>query len=64
MVKVERKDTKPHDPYPAAIHWSVSGKVAKIDTAIDASGYPKPRCFTDMDGDEWEESPDEHRKRW
>ena len=29
----------------AAIHSSVSGKVAKIDTIVDASGYAKPAIF-------------------
>ena len=42
----------------APIHSSVSGKVAKIDTIIDASGYPKPAVFIDVEGDEWEESID------
>ena len=42
----------------AAIHSSVSGKVAKIDTIVDASGYAKPAIFIDVEGDEWEESID------
>lgn len=42
----------------APIHSSVSGKVAKVDSFIDASGYPKPAIFIDVDGDEWEESID------
>ncbi|NDW12791.1 electron transport complex subunit RsxC [Bacteroides sp. 214] len=42
----------------AAIHSSVSGKVAKVDSIIDASGYPKPAIFIDVEGDEWEESID------
>ena len=40
----------------AAIFSSVSGKVAKIDSIIDASGYRKPAIFIDVIGDEWEES--------
>ena len=40
----------------AAIHSSVSGKVAKIDTIVDASGYAKPAIFIDGEGDEWEET--------
>ncbi|NDV60631.1 electron transport complex subunit RsxC [Bacteroides sp. 519] len=42
----------------APIHSSVSGKVAKVDSIIDASGYPKPAIFIDVEGDEWEESID------
>lgn len=42
----------------AAIHSSVSGKVAKVDSIIDASGYSKPAIFIDVEGDEWEESID------
>lgn len=42
----------------ANIHSSVSGKVNKIDNVLDASGYPKPAIFIDVDGDEWEESID------
>ena len=35
----------------AAIFSSVSGKVAKIDEVIDASGYRKPAIFIDVEGD-------------
>ena len=42
----------------ANIHSSVSGKVAKIDTVVDASGYRKPAIVIDVEGDEWEESID------
>ena len=42
----------------APIHSSVSGIVAKIDSAIDATGYRKPAIFIDVEGDEWEESID------
>lgn len=42
----------------ANIHSSVSGKVAKIDGAVDASGYKRPAVFIDVEGDEWEESID------
>lgn len=42
----------------ANIHSSVSGKVNKIDTAIDASGYKRAAIYIDVDGDEWEESID------
>ena len=46
----------------AAIFSSVSGTVAKIDTAIDATGYRKPCIFIDVEGDEWEESIDRSDK--
>lgn len=42
----------------ANIHSSVSGKVSKIDTVLDTSGYRKPAIFIDVEGDEWEESID------
>ena len=42
----------------ANIHSSVSGKVVKIDTAVDASGYKRPAIFINVEGDEWEESID------
>jgi electron transport complex protein RnfC len=42
----------------AAVHASVSGKVAKIDSIVDAGGYAKPAIFIDVDGDEWEEHID------
>ena len=58
VVKVGTKIAEPGGFVSAAIHSSVSGKVAKIDTVIDASGYPKPAIFIDVDGDEWEESID------
>ncbi|MEG2066618.1 MAG: electron transport complex subunit RsxC [Tannerellaceae bacterium] len=42
----------------ANIHSSVSGKVTKIDNALDASGYKRPAIFIDVEGDEWEETID------
>lgn len=42
----------------APVHSSVSGKVSKIDSIVDASGYAKPAVFIDVEGDEWEESVD------
>ena len=38
------------------IHASVSGKVNKIDEAVDVSGYKKPAIFIDTAGDEWMET--------
>jgi len=46
----------------APIFSSVSGTVAKIDTAVDATGYRKPCIFIDVEGDEWEESIDRSDK--
>ena len=42
----------------AKIYSSVSGKINKIDNAIDASGYKRPAIYIDVEGDEWEESID------
>lgn len=46
----------------ANIHSSVSGKVNKIDNALDASGYRRPAIYIDVEGDEWEESIDRSEK--
>jgi electron transport complex protein RnfC len=35
------------------IHSSVSGKVTKIDTIIDTSGYKQPAVYITVEGDEW-----------
>ncbi|MCG8532675.1 MAG: RnfABCDGE type electron transport complex subunit C, partial [Desulfovibrionales bacterium] len=40
----------------ANVHSSVSGKVFKIDSVMDASGYKRPAVIINVDGDEWEES--------
>ncbi len=42
----------------ANIHSSVSGKVIKIDSVMDSSGYKKQSIIIQVDGDEWEESID------
>ena len=42
----------------APIYSSVSGKVAKIDSVFDASGYRKPAIIVSVEGDEWEDSID------
>jgi electron transport complex protein RnfC len=42
----------------ANIHSSVSGKVAKIDTLPDISGYKQTNIIIDVEGDEWMESID------
>ncbi|MDR1500202.1 MAG: electron transport complex subunit RsxC [Tannerellaceae bacterium] len=42
----------------AAVHSSVSGKVNKIDNALDASGYRRPAIYIDVEDDVWEEDID------
>ncbi|MDE7378937.1 MAG: electron transport complex subunit RsxC [Paraprevotella sp.] len=42
----------------APVYSSVSGKVAKVDAIVDASGYRRPAIFVDVEGDEWDESID------
>lgn len=42
----------------APIFSSVSGTVAKVDMATDASGYQKPAIFINVEGDEWEDTID------
>lgn len=37
----------------AFIHSSVSGKVNKIDTVIDSTGYRQTAVYIDVEGDEW-----------
>lgn len=46
----------------APVYSSVSGKVAKVDYTIDATGYRVPAIFIDVEGDEWEESIDRSDK--
>ena len=40
------------------IHSSVSGKVAKIDDVMDASGYKKKAVVISVEGDQWEQGID------
>jgi electron transport complex protein RnfC len=40
------------------IHSSVSGKVNKVDSVPDTTGYKQTSIFIDVEGDEWEESID------
>ncbi|HUX57409.1 MAG TPA: electron transport complex subunit RsxC [Bacteroidales bacterium] len=42
----------------ANIHSSVSGRVNKIDTVIDTTGYKQVAVFIDVEGDEWMETID------
>ena len=57
-VKVGTKIAEAGGFVSAAIFSSVSGKVNKIDSVVDASGYRKPAIFIDVEGDEWEETID------
>ncbi len=42
----------------ANIHSSVSGKVKKIDKALDGSGFQRDAIIITVDGDKWDESID------
>ncbi|MCR5850704.1 MAG: electron transport complex subunit RsxC [Bacteroidaceae bacterium] len=42
----------------APIYSSVSGKVSKVDVALDASGTRRMAVYVDVEGDEWEETID------
>ena len=42
----------------ANVHSSVSGKVVKIDKALDASGYKRDAIFINVVGDDWVETID------
>lgn len=53
-VKVGQLIAKSGGFVSANIHASVSGKVAKVDLALDASGYNKQGIFIEVEGDEWE----------
>jgi electron transport complex protein RnfC len=46
----------------ANVHSPVSGKVAKIDEIVDASGYKKSAIVIDVEGDEWETTIDRSEK--
>jgi electron transport complex protein RnfC len=42
----------------SSVHASVSGKVSRIEEAMDISGYRRPAVFIDAEGDEWAEGID------
>ncbi len=42
----------------ANTHSPVSGKILKIDSIIDGSGYKRPAAFIEVEGDIWEDSID------
>lgn len=58
IVKTGQLIAKGESFISANVHSPVSGKVAKIDDVIDASGYKRQAVFIDVEGDEWEESID------
>lgn len=59
IVKVGTVIAKSGGFISANIHSSVSGKVTKIDSVFDASGYKRPAIFIAVDGeDTWEEGID------
>ena len=51
LVKVGTLLAKAGGFVSANIHSSVSGKVNKIDNALDASGYKRPAIYIDVEGD-------------
>lgn len=58
VVKVGTQIAQPGGFVSASIFSSVSGKIDKIDEAVDASGYRKPAIYINVEGDEWEENID------
>ncbi|WP_085536688.1 electron transport complex subunit RsxC [Massilibacteroides vaginae] len=62
VVKAGTLIAKPSGFVSANIHSPVSGKINKIDAAIDASGYKRTAIYIDVEGDEWEESIDKSDK--
>lgn len=42
----------------ANVHASVSGKVAKVDVQLDATGYRRQSVYINVEGDEWLETID------
>ncbi len=57
-VKVGQLIAKSSGFVSANIHSSVSGKVIKIDSVVDSSGYKKQSIIIDVEGDEWFEEID------
>ena len=51
LVKVGTLVAKAGGFVSANIHSSVSGKVNKIDNALDSSGYKRPAIYIDVEGD-------------
>ena len=59
MVKTGQLIAKGESFISAHVHSPVSGKVAKVDDVIDASGYKRQAVFIDVIGDDWEETIDQ-----
>ena len=58
MVKVGQLLAEAGGFISTPIHSPVSGKVFKIDNAIDSTGYKRPSIIINVEGDEWDESID------
>jgi len=58
QVKVGDVIAKSEGFVSANIHSSVSGTIAKIDNALDPSGFRKPCVIINVEGDEWNENID------
>ncbi len=58
LVKVGQLIAKGESFISANLHSPVSGKVLKLDDAMDASGYRRPAIFIDVEDDVWEEGID------
>ena len=58
QVKVGDVIAKSEGFVSANIHSSVSGSVAKVDNAVDPSGFRKPCVIINVEGDEWNENID------
>ncbi|GAB1415319.1 electron transport complex subunit RsxC [Paludibacter sp.] len=52
-VKVGQLIGKANGFVSANVHASVSGKVAKVDVQLDATGYRRQSVFINVEGDEW-----------
>lgn len=57
-VKVGQLIAKSSGFVSANIHSSVSGKVTKVETGPDTSGYPKKGIYIDVEDDIWDEKID------
>ena len=58
IVKTGQLIAKGNGFVSANIHSSVSGKVLKIDKALDASGYKHDAIFIHVEGDDWQTTID------
>ena len=58
QVKVGDVIAKSEGFVSANIHSSVSGTIAKIDNALDPSGFRKPCVIINVEGDEWNDNID------